>query len=455
MRKRTFISNQITIALYITCLCCCFSFSSFAQNNALDKANELYKDKSYAKAIPHYVKGLEDRKRFSSMVKLANCYRMTNQMALAEPILAEIVQSDKAKPKAFLDYGKTLISNGKCEEAKIWLTRYLDLEPTDKDAKERLMACDKIKDVKPYFDKVVVTAFDHNSNADDSSPIFYNNQIVFSSDRNQGTKLLKQKAGTTDRDFLKIYSSSIQNENNFSKPSSFSSKVNELNKNTANPTFWKDTVNQITEIYFVRNSFVATKKKEYNLQLFRGISSNGENWKKVEPVNFCINEQNYMHPSISPSGDTLYFVSPKGGGEGGVDIYLSTRNKRDNTWRKPVNLGSTINTSAHEGFPYAHTDGKLYFCSKGHAGFGGFDVFVTEMDKATGRWTTPINLGSPFNSAADDFSICFKKDGQSGAFTSSREGGDDDIFLFDLNPDERIMTSAVKEETNSSEEDQK
>ena len=73
--------------------------------------------------------------------------------------------------------------------------------------------------------------------------------------------------------------------------------------------------------------------------------------------------------------------------------------------------------------------GRLYFCSKGHAGFGGFDIFYSE-EGSDGQWSNPINLGRPINSPFDDISIHLQDDGLGGMFTSSRSGGDDDIFLF-------------------------
>ena len=190
------------------------------------------------------------------------------------------------------------------------------------------------------------------------------------------------------------------------------------------------------------------------MQLYRSVSDNGKNWRKAELVNFCSKDLNYFHPSISASGDTLFFVLPKKSGYGGTDIYYSTRRK-DDSWSKPVNMGATINTPSNEGFPYIHADGKLYFCSKGHIGYGGFDIFVTEIDAQTKQWTKPVNLGRPINTPTDDISICFKPNGKGGAFTSSREGGDDDIFIFQFSDNgahQGVLMMLEKEEIPSMEQ---
>jgi hypothetical protein len=103
--------------------------------------------------------------------------------------------------------------------------------------------------------------------------------------------------------------------------------------------------------------------------------------------------------------------------------------RKGGEWGKPENLGPAVNTTANEGFPFMALDGKLYFCSKGHPGYGGFDIFVTYKDE-NGAWQPATNLGKPINSPLDDISIYLAADQRSGYFTSSRSGGDDDIYLF-------------------------
>ena len=98
-------------------------------------------------------------------------------------------------------------------------------------------------------------------------------------------------------------------------------------------------------------------------------------------------------PSLSPDGNTLYFVSDRPGGFGGKDIWSSERLSNGN-WSEPVNLGSKVNTAEDEESPFMMADGAtLYFSSKGHNGMGGYDIFSTTQND-DGLWSKPENLGS-------------------------------------------------------------
>jgi peptidoglycan-associated lipoprotein len=153
-----------------------------------------------------------------------------------------------------------------------------------------------------------------------------------------------------------------------------------------------------------------------------------------EPVIFEINSDRYNigYPSISEDGLTLYFGSDMPGGHGGYDLYKIMKDPVNGQWGKPENLGPVINTSLNDSYPYI-AGNILYFSSFGHPGFGGFDIFYSEL-KDDGSFSKPINMGSPINSSADDFGFIINKEYSSGFFTSDRPGGvgNDDIYSFNI-----------------------
>ncbi len=160
-----------------------------------------------------------------------------------------------------------------------------------------------------------------------------------------------------------------------------------------------------------------------------------ENLKKENPkklskkINFAYYQN---HAYISKDGQTLFFTSEADGGIGGVDIYKSKK-VSDGVWSKPENLGPHINTVYDEDAPFLSDDGHtLYFASRGHPGYGNYDIYRSQMSP-DGKWGTPENLGAPINSPAHDIFMVQNKDGNIGYFSSARKGGKGDMDIYKIN----------------------
>ena len=146
------------------------------------------------------------------------------------------------------------------------------------------------------------------------------------------------------------------------------------------------------------------------------------------------------HPSLNASGDTLYFVSDAPGGYGGKDIYMAILDGSE--WTDIQNLGPQINTVDDELYPHFRADGRLYFASKGHPGYGGLDLFYAVHRDSV--WDL-FNMGAPFNSQNDDFGITFAGVTEKGFFSSNRgqKRGYDQIYSFYLPEMEFIVEGTV------------
>lgn len=115
--------------------------------------------------------------------------------------------------------------------------------------------------------------------------------------------------------------------------------------------------------------------------------------------------------SITSDGKRLYFTSMRPGGIGGLDIYYSDADDKGN-WGEAVNLGAGINTPGFEEMPYiARNDRELYFSSEGHSTTGGFDVFYVAYLQRDNSWSSPINVGFPFNTDGNDMGYIVEFDG--------------------------------------------
>lgn len=159
---------------------------------------------------------------------------------------------------------------------------------------------------------------------------------------------------------------------------------------------------------------------------------NGE-WTPVEKLNENINTRFWeSHATISPDGRKLYFSSNRRGGYGGLDIYVSELDSLGN-WGPAVNLGPTVNTPYHEDTPFLTEDGKtLFFSSRGHYNMGGFDIFHSTL--VNGEWSYPINAGYPLNTTDDDLFFMPVGKGFEGyiARFDERGYGGQDIYRVEL-----------------------
>lgn len=140
----------------------------------------------------------------------------------------------------------------------------------------------------------------------------------------------------------------------------------------------------------------------------------GDEWSEPENLGPNINSASWeSQPSLSPDGRTLYFVSDRPAGFGKRDIYVSYY--KNDSWTKATNLGNKINTADDEVSPFIHANNQtLYFSSKGHPGFGGFDLFTAELTEV--GWTNPVNLGFPLNNSDDQVSLFISSDGKKGYY---------------------------------------
>ena len=98
----------------------------------------------------------------------------------------------------------------------------------------------------------------------------------------------------------------------------------------------------------------------------------------------------------------LYFASNRDKGFGGTDIYKANLNRRGRWINIIQNLGPVVNTPWNEVFPSVTDDGRLYFSSDSHEGFGGLDIFVATRVAGEIKISNP---GKPLNSTGDDFGV--------------------------------------------------
>jgi Tol biopolymer transport system component len=111
-------------------------------------------------------------------------------------------------------------------------------------------------------------------------------------------------------------------------------------------------------------------------------------------------------PFVSRDGKKFFMASNRPGGEGGIDIWVSTRSHRTEPWGEPVNVGSPVNSAANDFCPTLARNGHtFYFVSTRSSpdACGGGDIYVTRL-RNDGEFDEPRNLGCTVNSEYNEFS---------------------------------------------------
>lgn len=173
----------------------------------------------------------------------------------------------------------------------------------------------------------------------------------------------------------------------------------------------------------------------------------GNTWTKPYPLGRTVNTGFYeTHASYSFDGRILYFVSDRPDPSyGGKDIFYCYIDDKGNLG-EPINMGPEINTEYDEEGVFAHPDGKtLYFASKGHNSMGGYDLFKSEF--VEGKWTKPVNLGYPINSADDDVFFVVSANNRHAYFSSFKTDGygEKDIYRLTFLGDEKQFLLATED----------
>lgn len=132
------------------------------------------------------------------------------------------------------------------------------------------------------------------------------------------------------------------------------------------------------------------------------------------------------HAFVYNGGNSIIYASDFANSVENSDLYIVHKGE-DGKWSKPYFV-EELNTLKKEDAPYVADDGTLYFSSKGHDSMGGYDIFTTRLDTATGLFTKPENMGAPINLPTDD--TFFTLYGKNAYFSSSRPGGYGEVDIY-------------------------
>lgn len=372
-------------------------------------------------ALDWYQQLYQENKDRDVAYTIAQLHYQLRDFARAERSYARIVNRRYRKgrnpylPQARFDYARILKMNGNYPDAiqqfQLYISEAEDLDKI-KLAKTELQGCEMAQEMDPVSGMAIENAGPNvNTRYSEYSPVLVgDNQMFFSAIQSKKVIILDGKEGDY---YSKLYTSTRQGDGWTEAEISGGNNIHRPGYHIGNLTISEDG----KLLYFTRARLSGNKLNESKLYVSQRSS---EGWGAAGAVKGINGDYIVKQPALGElyNKEVLIFTSDMTGGYGGFDLYYSTRND-DGTYSTPTNMGAVINSVGDEESAY-YLDGKLYFSSTGHAGIGGFDIFSSEWNGS--EWSTPENLGKPFNSSVDDLYFSIDKDGYSGLLVSNRPG---------------------------------
>jgi hypothetical protein len=211
------------------------------------------------------------------------------------------------------------------------------------------------------------------------------------------------------------FSKSTKSEHTLSVES-FVSESDKLNAIEVNPA-----LGNITNIQFYNETVFLTICKDGLCNLYSANFTKNYRLKNINKIKE-LNKQGFSSTQAFvfklKNTDMILFSSNRPSIAGGFDIYLSYRMKTE--WSAPKLLPKTINTPGDEITPF-YRGNTLFFSSNYHPNMGGFDIFEASTTTFI-DFNKVENLGSPFNSVANDLYFKIYPDGKMGLLSSNRLG---------------------------------
>ena len=433
--KRIAVFLVLTVMLTVSC------------TSLYQKGQNQFQAGDYQLAINTFSKILEEEpENKQANFYVAESYRLTNRIEQSKPYYEKAADEEETFETLY-PLGQSLKSQGEYDKAKEAFTKAKDLTFDDNYIKllnREIDNLNKIESIEDYYPYIEVENYRLlNTPLADYSPVVSQGYLYFTSNRSSSGIYL-----ATGKPYLKMFRTRVDgmkvDVQNIQPLPEFR---NEENLNQGSLAVSPDGN---TLIYARANS--RSPKDLPDVQLFASYFRGGG---FTQPIWMPVNEDEFYTnttPAFSPDGNELYFASKRPDGLGGLDLYKATK-LANGDFGNAVNLGPQINTMGNEMFPYVAPDGKLFFASDGHPGFGKLDLFVAE--KTDKGWEVK-NLGSNINTVADDFGIFFTKYPTEGFLSSNREGGlgDDDIYYFeDKTPKPKIVNVLLNVTTKELNED--
>ncbi|WP_191858947.1 OmpA family protein [Hanstruepera ponticola] len=393
------------------------TLASFGQSKQSEKADNLFESYQYVDAIESYLKLVDKNEADAHVYKqLGDSYYNIFNIDEASKWYAKAIETQQ-DAETYYRYAQVLKSQGKYELAKDQMDTFSKMVPNDQRAKNHLQNPNYVSELagKSKLYDVEVAKINDSEQSDFGAILSNDDVLYFVSTRNKSTK----EDRWTKSSYLDVYKSVRNADGTLSEPEpvkSLNTPYHDgpitLSADGKTMIFARDGHSEGTFKKLKSNQVKLAQQGLYKATLLDG------KWDNIQALPFNSVDYSVSHPSLSSDGKTLYFASNMPGGLGDTDIWKVSVN--GDSYGEPVNLGSKVNTSGKEGFPFISDNNILYFASSGRQGFGGFDIFKVDLNKGEDA----INLGNAVNTKRDDFAFSINEQKEIAYFSSNRSGVD-------------------------------
>ncbi len=408
------IPNYKTSFLFL--LLIAFSQLAMAQRTELKRAQNLYENQDYFQSLEYLnaavEKGADDK---STRLLIARCNFNLKDIQTAFDIYGGM-ENDLKDAVDIRNYASCLQQQGGFDLAIEWYEKAKREGANPLDMNEMIKACEWARENMAYDQSVLVNPADLLIGGQSFGIQFYKDEVVYSGEKEAGSK----KIDNTGKGFLNLFSSKYIDGQIQEGSQSFSKNL-EYDFHVGATAFTGD----FKRIYYTKAVKV---KGGSRIKIFTS-EYNGSEWVNERELSVNSDDHDIGYPAVSPDDKYLYFTSNQRGGFGGQDLYKA-QIKGNGDLGKAESLGRDVNTFGNEKWPFVSKEGKLYFASDGHLGFGGLDIFEAEL--VNGTYSNVTNLRQPINSGKDDFGyVLDPNDGSRGFLSSNRigSGSSDGIFF--------------------------